>query len=86
MPYTWSSPSPGTLVVFDRVSLAEVRPRIQVGGVPEQVVVNPTAGRIYVVNRGSASYSITVIGLESLQVESEIPIGFGLVAARSWLR
>src|SRR5262249_27492749 len=62
----------GTLVVLDRVSLAEVAPRIEVGWQPRQVVVNPTSRHIYVFNYGADSKSITIVGLDSLQVEGEI--------------
>jgi hypothetical protein len=65
-------PGPGTLRVLDRVTLAEVAPPIPVGWQPRQVVVNPTARRIYVWNRAEPSRSITIIGLDSLQPEGEI--------------
>lgn len=73
-----ASPEPGTLAVLDRVSLAEVA-RIPVGWHPRQVVVNPTARKIYVQNYGAASHSVSIIGLDSLQPEGELKIGFGLV-------
>jgi hypothetical protein len=67
-----TSTEKGTLVVLDRVTLAEVAPRIEVGWQPRQVVVNPTSRHVYVFNYGADSKSITIVGLDSLQVEGEI--------------
>jgi DNA-binding beta-propeller fold protein YncE len=71
-----SSASVGTLLVIDRATF-QVTHQVQVGHKPRSVAVNPVTGRIYVVNGGNESYSVTVIDGGSLTPLVTIPLGQG---------
>jgi DNA-binding beta-propeller fold protein YncE len=54
------SPAQGELVVLRRDGLAEHR-RVQVGWLPSRVVIDTRNERVYVVNYGQQSYSVSVL-------------------------
>lgn len=68
------APDPGHLVVLDRVTLQEVA-RVPVGHSPRSVAVNPVSGKVYVVNYGVQSYSVTVVNRDTWDVAATIPVG-----------
>ncbi len=72
-------PAPGKLHVLDRVTLEPSASPITVGWQPLQVVVDGSARRVYVRNRGPQTPGITVIDLDSLTPVGSIDVGFGFV-------
>jgi YVTN family beta-propeller protein len=74
------STQPGSLIVLDRQTM-QVRARVRVGFSPHAVAVNPTTGRIYVLNAappGSPTINqLTVIDRRSLSVITTIPMVTG---------
>jgi YVTN family beta-propeller protein len=68
------SPDPGQLVVLDRTTL-QIVARVPVGHSPRSVAVNPVTGKIYVVNYGVQSYSVTVVNRGTWDVAATIPVG-----------
>jgi YVTN family beta-propeller protein len=68
------APDPGQLVVMNRSTL-QVVARVPVGHSPRSVAVNPVTGKIYVVNWGVQSYSVTVVNRDTWDVAATIPVG-----------
>jgi len=73
-PETANSEPDGTLVVVDRLTMAELH-RTTVGHRPRQLAVDPVNGRIYVANWGQRGYSVSVVDGATLDVLATIPLG-----------
>jgi YVTN family beta-propeller protein len=67
-------PHAGQLLVLDRTTLRVIK-RITVGHEPRSVAVNPVTNKIYVVNYGPTSYSVSVIDGATLTVKATIATG-----------
>ena len=79
-----TSSQPGVLVVLDRQTLQPMFELPQFGGLPRgvpvgfepySVAVNPITRKIFVANRGTKSYSLTVIDGNTMKVQKTIPLG-----------
>lgn len=71
-------PGPGELVVIDRASFQPVA-RIRVGNEPRRVTLSRQAGRVFVLNRGPESFSVSIVDIATLTELTQVSLGQGTV-------
>ena len=74
-PATAASEPDGTLMIVDRHTLTPIHPGITVGNRPRHVAVNPATGRLYVVNWGQRSYSLSVVDGATFAAIATVKLG-----------